>query len=92
MMLDNGVLQLDGELGIYLAAELKPLLLGSGIHALDLSAVELLDTAGVQLLLLAVRAAQEEGRTLRVSAASQPVRAVIALLGLESRLGLEPAP
>jgi anti-anti-sigma factor len=81
-------LQLDGELTIYRAAELKPQLLqalvpGAALE-LDLSEVSELDSAGVQLLLLAEREARAQGGTLRLAAASAPVGEVLALLGLQT--------
>ncbi len=77
------LLRLDGELTIFRAAELKPLLLqGAGALALDLSQVVEIDTAGLQLLLLA----QRERGALQLVDPSPPVREAIALAGLEARL------
>lgn len=87
---DACLLRLEGELGIYRAAELKQQLLAPEVEVLDLQAVTAIDSAGVQLLLLAKRTAQEEGRALRVGAAGPAVRAALALLGLEARLDLAP--
>ena len=84
-------LALEGELTIYRAAELKPVLLqavqpGATLE-LDLSEVTELDSAGVQLLLLAERQARAQGGGLRVAAASAPVREVLQLLDLQAHFG-----
>jgi anti-anti-sigma factor len=79
-------LPLDGELTIYRAAELKPLLLqrpdGDAALALDLSQVSEIDTAGVQLLLLARREAALQGRGFGIAAVSPAVADALELLGL----------
>ncbi len=81
-------LHLDGELTIYRAAELKPLLLGdASALALDLSAVHEIDSAGLQLLLLARR----ERAALRLVAPSTPVRDALALAGLAAAFETEEA-
>ena len=68
---------------IYRALELKEMLfLPVPVTALDLSAVTELDTAGVQLLLLAQRAARAAGGDFRLTAPSAAVREVLQLLGL----------
>lgn len=86
-------LRLDGELSIYRAAELKPLMLGAlsavggaAQTRFDLSEVSEIDTAGVQLLLLARREAAACGVVLELAAASPAVRSAFALLELESHL------
>ena len=82
-------LRLDGELTIYRAAELKPVLLQAVqpgcLLELDLSDVTELDTAGVQLLLLAQRQAQALGGSLGVVQASAPVHEVLDLLARVNR-------
>ena len=87
------VLRLDGELSIYRAAELKPLTLGAVAAAagaaearFDLSEVTEIDTAGVQLLLLARREAAAGGLTLALCDASPAVRSAFALLELDQHL------
>jgi anti-sigma B factor antagonist len=84
-------LRLDGELTIYRAAELKPLLLDAvAEHAaleIDLSAVSEIDSAGVQLLMLAKRQAQALGRELRLAGHSAPVVEVFELLDLAAFFG-----
>lgn len=83
-------LAVEGELSIYRAAELKPVLLEHAMRGapVDLSAVTLLDTAGLQLLLLAARCAREQGRTLHLAGVSHAVRELVGRLGLATELGL----
>ena len=53
---------------------------------LDLSTVEEIDTAGVQLLLMLKREAESRACRLTVAAPSEPVRAVFELYGLGCEL------
>ena len=80
-----GTLRVEGEMTIYRAVELKDLIFtpGPAVPVLDLSGVTELDTAGVQLLLLAQRDARARGGELRLQAPSAPVREVLDLLGLD---------
>jgi anti-anti-sigma factor len=84
-------LSLDGELTIYRAAELKQTLLEPLATPvaleIDLSKVTELDSAGVQVMLLARRTAATKGATLRFVAHSAPVLQVLRLLGLGAALG-----
>jgi len=77
----------DQPMTIYTAAELKPRLVEAVVQdevpVLDLSGVTEIDSAGVQLLLLARREAQLLGRDLRVTAASDAVTEVLVLLGID---------
>lgn len=77
-------LQIDGEFSIYRATELKEMVLTAVAQApcleLDLSAVSELDTAGVQILLLARQTALAHGHALRLVASSPAVQATLALL------------
>ena len=81
-------LRIEGELTIYHAAAWKPRLLasleddGAAPVALDLSAVTEIDCAGVQLLLLASRAAQARGRRLLLAERSPCVSDTLAMLNL----------
>lgn len=93
-------LQLDGELTIYRAAELKPLLLeavgtAGGDDALPLTLglaeVTEIDTAGVQLLLLARREAAALGRPLLLQDPSPAVRDAFALLDLGAQFSIASA-
>jgi anti-sigma B factor antagonist len=80
-------LAVEGEMTIYRAAELKPVLLDAvrtqDSPALDLSGVCEFDSAGVQLLLASRLEAARLGKPFAVVAASPAVREVLALLGLE---------
>ena len=86
-------LQIDGEMTIYRAAELKDVLYGAvqaavaeaRALALDLSRVTEFDSAGIQLLLVARREAERQGQALRLVACSPAVREVFALTGLSAR-------
>lgn len=53
---------------------------------LDLSGVEDIDTAGVQLLLMLMREAASQARPLTFGAPSEPVRAIFELYGLGAEL------
>jgi anti-sigma B factor antagonist len=80
------VMRFDGELTIYRAAELKPLLLalpaGDAPIQIDLAQVSEIDTAGVQLLLLSRREAESLSRPWQICAASSAVGEALGLLGL----------
>ena len=84
-------LRIEGELTIYRAAQLKDTLLAAvaanGTLEIDLSAVEEFDTAGLQLLMLAKRAATAAGHTLRLAGPSAPVLVVFELLALSQHFG-----
>ena len=84
------VLRLEGELTIHTAADryaaLAALLDAGGDLELDLSQVTELDTAGLQLLLLAQRELTRAGARLTVSASSQAVADVLAIAHLDGRL------
>ena len=82
------MIRITGEMSIYRAAELKPLLLqavadgGAAPLEIDLSEVSEFDSAGLQLLLAARQAAAEAGRALRLHEPSPAVREVFELLCL----------
>ena len=79
-------LAVEGEMTIYRAAELNPMLLEAvrahDAPALDLSAVSEFDSAGLQLLLATRLEAARLGKPLALTAASPAVRDVFALLGI----------
>ncbi|MFC4278784.1 STAS domain-containing protein [Achromobacter aloeverae] len=91
--MDARTLRLEGELTIYTAQEVRQRL-SQALAAdaepeplcVDLSGVTELDTAGVQLLLAAHARAQAQQRELRLAGLAEPLREVIALLGLDSTL------
>ena len=79
---DPAVLRIDGELTIFRALELKPVLLAPALREIDLSGVTDIDTAGVQLLMLAKKTAQTAQRELRLVAHSPVVIEVFELLNV----------
>ena len=88
-------LMLDGELDIYRAAPLKDLLLealaaadrdGHGLE-LNLAGVTELDSAGLQLLMLAKKDAQRRQRELHLVAHSPAVVEVFELLNVGAFFG-----
>ena len=80
---DVSVLRIEGELTIFRATELKPVLLDEPApQEIDLSGVTEIDTAGVQLLMLAKKTAQAAHRELRLVAHSQAVIEVFELLNV----------
>jgi anti-anti-sigma factor len=88
-------LALAGELTIQTAADRRATLLAALEAAttspateieLDLSEVSELDTAGLQVLLVAQREAAALGRTLRVVGAGSPVTDVLAIAHLTTEL------
>lgn len=76
----------DGELTIMTVSEqnqrLQALLTGDTAVSVDLSGVTEVDTAGLQVLLLARQEAERIGVPLRFHSPSDPVRAVLDLTGL----------
>jgi anti-anti-sigma factor len=85
-------LQLDGEITIYTAMELKKTILdaleecGQALH-LDLSAVTELDTAGFQLLVLAKREAERRGKGFHIEAVSPATDELIRLYNMAGYFG-----
>lgn len=77
---------LTGELCIFNASELKQKLRSfaevGATYTLDLGEVSELDTAGLQLLLMAKREATQDGWNLSYVNHSEPVLETIRLLGL----------
>lgn len=88
--------RIEGEMTIYHASSLKERLvgaLGGGTDPsprLDLSRVTEIDTAGLQLILMARRLARARGRSLAVVEASPPVADLLRLCGLEGLIGGAP--
>jgi anti-sigma B factor antagonist len=85
-------IRLEGELTVQVAAEYKVILLNALADrdevTLELSGLNELDTAGLQLLLLMRREAGQLGKTVRLT---EPSHAVLEVLAL-ARLDLELAP
>jgi anti-anti-sigma factor len=84
-------LQIEGELSIYRADELKRALiepLQSGVRlVVDLAAVTELDTCGLQLLMLAKRSAAKLGAEMQLVAHSPAVLEVFELLNVAAFFG-----
>jgi anti-anti-sigma regulatory factor len=81
-------LRIEGELTIFRAMELKPVLLAvPPVDEVDLSGVTDLDTAGVQLLMLAKKTARAAGRDIKLVAHSPAVLEVFELLNVAAYFG-----
>jgi anti-anti-sigma factor len=84
-------IQVDGEMTIYTALELKSQLLDPMAQGetfeLKLSAVSEIDASGLQLLVLAKNTAQTQGKSLRLTDHSPAVLDVLALCDLEGFFG-----
>lgn len=85
---DPRACHLQGELTVFRAADVKQTLLANPPPLeIDLSGVTDIDTAGVQLLMLAKRAALADGRELRLTAHSPVVIEVFELLNIAAYFG-----
>ncbi len=84
------VLRLEPELTIYSAAQVKQALVDALVArdplTLDLADVCEVDSAGVQLLLAALRHAVSQGGSLQLAGHSAAVQEAFALLGLDAQL------
>jgi anti-sigma B factor antagonist len=82
------VVYIEGEMTIYRAAELKQTMIASIVESavieFDLSRVTALDSAGVQMLMLADRTARARHSELRLVAPSFAVLDVLELLNLKA--------
>lgn len=82
------VLRLEGEFTIFRAMELKPVLLASPpVDEIDLSGVTEIDTAGVQLLMLAKKTALAQQRNVKLVGHSPAVLEVFELLNVAAYFG-----
>ena len=87
-MTTPAALRIAGELTIFRAMELKPIVLANPLpEEIDLSGVTELDTAGVQLLMLAKRTASTQQRELRLVGHSPAVIEVFELLNVAAYFG-----
>ncbi len=87
-MSEKNTLRIEGELTIFRAAELKPVLLATPpVAVIDLSGVTEIDTAGVQLLMLAKKTAQAQQRDVKLVAHSPAVIEVFELLNVAAYFG-----
>lgn len=83
-----GVLRIEGELTVVRATELKPVVLSDPPPVeIDLSGVTEMDTAGLQLLILAKREALAAQRDLHLVRHSPAVLEVFDLLNMASYFG-----
>jgi anti-sigma B factor antagonist len=82
---------IDGELTIYRAADLKTTVLEAlrkaPVLEVDLAGVTELDTAGLQVLMLAKNAAAADGRELRLLNHSPAVVEIVEMLNLGAFFG-----
>jgi anti-sigma B factor antagonist len=89
----NGLslLQIEGDMTIYTAAEIKAELLAYIAQPcereIDLSEVSEMDSAGLQILILAKREAERHGTSLRLSGHSRAVLDVLDMCNLASYFG-----
>ncbi len=87
-MNDKTVLRIEGELTIFRALELKPgLVANPALIEIDLSGVTEIDSAGVQLLMLAKNTAMAQQRELRLVSHSPAVIEVFELLNVGGYFG-----
>ena len=88
---DPWILRPEGEMTIYAAAEIKAPMLaaldGAPGLSVDLSALEELDTSGLQLLMLLAREARAGGTPLTLGELSQPAAEAIDLAHARARIG-----
>lgn len=87
----SATLFLEGELNIYRALELKDTMLGALRDAatleVDLAGVTEIDTAGLQILMLAKQAARVANKEVRLGGHSPAVLDAIQLLDLGAYFG-----
>jgi len=86
--MSQNILKIDGELTIFRAMELKPVILATPpVDVIDLSDVTDLDTAGVQLLMLAKKTALAQQRDIQLTGHSPAVLDVFELLNVAAYFG-----
>lgn len=91
-MTEQTTLSLDGELTIYRAAEIKPVLMAAlsdspeGLE-IELSGVTEIDSAGIQLLMAAKLAAQAAGGFFALKDQSEAVVDALEMLNLTAFFG-----
>ena len=88
---NTGRLAIDQDLTIYHAEALKSQLIGKleshELIELDLSQVAAIDTAGIQLLMLAKRECQKQDKTLRIIAHSPAVHELMDFYNIAGFFG-----
>ena len=88
-MSDSNTLRIEGELTIFRAMELKPAILATPpITKIDLSGVTDLDSAGLQLLMLAKKTARAQKRDVTLVGHSPAVLEVFELLNVAAYFGV----
>jgi anti-anti-sigma factor len=86
--MSHNILKIDGELTIFRAMELKPVILATPpVDEIDLSGVTDLDSAGLQLLMLAKKTALAQKRDVKLSGHSPAVLDVFELLNVAGYFG-----
>ena len=92
----RGALNIEGELTIYTAAEtterITAALAADSALDIDLSQVGEIDSAGLQLLIMAQRAAKALGRDVALVNHSTAVRECLELCNMTAALGDKSAP
>lgn len=87
-MTTGQTLRIEGEFTIYRAMELKAVLFAEPpVTEIDLSGVTEFDSSGLQLLMLAKKAALAQGRTLTLVGHSEAVIDVFELLDVAGYFG-----
>lgn len=91
MTQSTNILRVEGEMTIYTAASLKQqldaMLAESAQLEIELSQVSEIDTAGLQLLILAKKECTERGGRLQLVGHSQPVLDVLDLCNMANFFG-----
>jgi len=86
--MSQNILKIDGELTIFRAMELKPVIMATPpVDVIDLSGVTDLDTAGVQLLMLAKKTALAQQHDIQLTGHSPAVIDVFELLNVAAYFG-----
>jgi anti-anti-sigma regulatory factor len=86
--MSQNTLRIEGELTIFRAMELKPVMLATpALDEIDLSGVTELDSAGVQLLMLAKKTAISLGGDIKLTGHSPAVIEVFELLNVAGYFG-----
>jgi anti-anti-sigma factor len=88
---DLRTVSIDGEMTIYTALEYKTHLLEQLLDChemeLNLSEIDEMDTAGLQILLMLKREAENGGRQLRLINHSRAIYEILELLNMQSHFG-----
>lgn len=86
--MSQNILKIEGELTIFRAEELRPAILGTPpVDEIDLSGVTDLDSAGLQLLLMAKKTALAQQRDVHLTGHSAAVMEVFELLNVAGHFG-----